>query len=172
MIRISRMALARPGRERVSKETHTWTSWSGCCASELKVREQGSRAYQGEQTASRESVADERSQSDGQFERIARSLIPCPAAALAGVSCTSSQCPKKMEMRTSNAPPDARLGQWRACPGGEGEGTSVPSALPGQEPFQIALWDSSDSEESRARIQSWYMASARRGQRRATGRES
>ena len=77
-----------------------------------------------------------------------------------------------MEMCTSNAPSEARMVEWRVCLGGEGEGTSVPSALPGQEPFQIALWDSSDSEESRARIQSWYMASARRGQRRATGRES
>ena len=62
--------------------------------------------------------------------------------------------------------------QWRVRLGGEGEGVSVPSALPGRELFWIALWDSSDSEESRARIQSWYMAGARRGQRRATGRQS
>ena len=71
-----------------------------------------------------------------------------------------------MEMRTSNAP-DARLGQGRVCLGGEGEGALVPSALPRQEPFQTALRDSSEREETSG-IRSRYMARARRGQRRAT----
>ena len=85
-----------------------------------------------------ESVADKKSQLDSQLERIARSLVACPGAAPAGVSCTSSQSSKKMEMRTSNAPPDARLGQWRVCLAREGERASVPSALPRREPFQRA----------------------------------
>ena len=54
------------------------------------------------------------------FARIASSLVACPSAAPAGVSCTSSQCIKKLEMRTLNAL-DARLGQGRVCPGGGGE---------------------------------------------------
>ena len=77
-----------------------------------------------------ESVADKKSQLDSQLERIARSRDACPSAAPSVVSCTYSQCSKTMEMRTSNAPPDALLRQWRVCLGGEGEGASVPSALP------------------------------------------
>ena len=75
-----------------------------------------------------------------------------------------------MEMRTLNAP-DARLGQGRVCLGEEGEAASVPSALPRREPFQIALMDSSERGEASG-VRSQYMAGARRGPRRATGRES
>ena len=58
-----------------------------------------------------------------------------------------------MEMRTSNAPLDARLGLvWTE----EGEGASVPSALPRREPVQIVLRDSSEREETSG-IRSQYM---------------
>ena len=117
-----------------------------------------------------ESVADEKSYLVGWPIRTDRSLALClTGAAPARVSCTSSQCSKKMELHTSNAPPEARMGQWRACLRGEGEGASVPSVLPRQEPFQIVLRDRSEREEASG-IRSRYMACARRDRRRATRR--